>query len=114
MRGGIVCGFNGIVSESDDFSVPFNHCADGHFVVPPCINRLIVGETHEEGVVALELRGEALFKGTFGRRFFGVGHVWSLPVAVPYRESLDLRGDSKAYKWVFRSYTLLHESIPSR
>ena len=62
MGGGILRGLYGVVGEGDDLAAVFDHATDGNLVLPPGVDRLIVGETHEERVVARELRREALLE----------------------------------------------------
>ena len=56
MGGRVARTFHGVVGGGDHFSADLDHRADGHFVLPPRVDCLVVGEAHEEHVVAHQLR----------------------------------------------------------
>lgn len=52
--GGVIGGAGLIVRGGDDLPLVFDHCADGHFVLFPCFDRLVVGVRHEVFGIALQ------------------------------------------------------------
>jgi hypothetical protein len=72
--GRVLAAFDGVVGGADDFAADFDDCADGDFVLAPRVDGLIIGQAHEKGVVADELRGEAFFERAGRRRGGQIGH----------------------------------------
>jgi hypothetical protein len=69
----IAAGLDGIVRGSDYLAADLDHGPDWHLVLTPRIDGLIEGQTHEKGVVAHQLRGEAFLERAGDRRGIG-GH----------------------------------------
>ena len=72
--GRVVRTFDDVMRCRDDFAVQFDDAPDRHFVLPPRVDRLVVGQAHEKLVVAYELRRESFLEGAGGRIGFGLGH----------------------------------------
>jgi len=67
---GIVRPLDGVVRRGNRLATQLDHATDGNLVLPPGVDRLIVGEAHEETVVAHELGREFLLERA-GRRSGG-------------------------------------------
>ena len=72
--GRVVRTFDDVMRCRDDFAVQFDDAPDRHFVLPPRVDSLVVGQAHEKFVVAYELRREFFLERAGGRIGFGLGH----------------------------------------
>jgi hypothetical protein len=77
------------MGQSDDFTCVLDDAADGDFVAPPSVDRLVVGETHKKRVVAGKLRREKFFERTLLRD--GCGHVGGDVNAAPSWVQLEVQ-----------------------